>query len=173
MKKHTIAILILGGAFGMIAGTTGCQTVRVEEAKFPPLVGAWRSSVLFKSGTLAAMKDMEFMYVFNAGGTMTESSSYDQTPPVPPAYGIWRLVSERQYEARYEFYWTKPPGNVEELSKGGGWLPGGHGEITQQITLSEDGNSFESVIRLETYDQDGRPTEEASMGTAQGQRIKF
>ena len=36
------------------------------------------------------MKDLEFMYVFNVGGTMTASSNYDGAPPVPPAYGVWR-----------------------------------------------------------------------------------
>ena len=36
---------------------------------------------------LAAMKNLEFMYVFDADGTMTESSNYDSFPPGPPAYG--------------------------------------------------------------------------------------
>ena len=65
------------------------------------------------------------MYVFNLGGTMTESSNYDASPPVPPAYGIWRKVGPRQFEAKYEFYVTKPPAAFEEIAKGGGWGPGG------------------------------------------------
>ncbi len=31
------------------------------------MAGAWRSQVQFSGGTFAAMKDLEFMYVFNAG----------------------------------------------------------------------------------------------------------
>ena len=54
------------------------------------IVGAWKGKVQFKSGAFAEVKDIEFMYVFNAGGTMTESSNYDGAPPVPPAYGIWK-----------------------------------------------------------------------------------
>ena len=54
------------------------------------LVGAWRSHIRFSGGALAEVKDLEFMYVYNAGGTMTESSNYDRAPPVPPAYGVWK-----------------------------------------------------------------------------------
>ena len=45
------------------------------------LVGAWRSKLQFQSGDFAAIRDLEFMYVFNPGGTMTESSNYDAAPP--------------------------------------------------------------------------------------------
>ena len=40
------------------------------------LAGAWRGKVQFTSGAFAEIKDLEFMYAFNAGGTMTESSNY-------------------------------------------------------------------------------------------------
>jgi hypothetical protein len=40
------------------------------------------------------------MYVFNTGGTMTESSNYDGAPPVPPAYGVWRSVGPNEFEAK-------------------------------------------------------------------------
>src|SRR5215831_20302329 len=83
-----------------------CTRVEVDADRY--LVGAWRGSVQFSSGSLAAIKDLEFMYVFNAGGTMTESSNYDGAPPVPPAYGVWQLVADREYEAKYIYYWTKP-----------------------------------------------------------------
>ncbi len=43
-------------------------------------------------------KDLEFMYVFHADGTMTESSNYDAFPPGPPAYGVWRNSGRRQYD---------------------------------------------------------------------------
>ncbi len=42
------------------------------------LVGAWRGKIQFKTGTFSTIKDLEFMYVFNAGGTMTESSNYSR-----------------------------------------------------------------------------------------------
>ena len=58
------------------------------------LFGAWRGSVQFTTGAFAEVKDLDFMYLFNAGGTMLESSNYDGAPPVPPAYGVWRKVGE-------------------------------------------------------------------------------
>src|SRR5437867_672176 len=110
---------------------TGCN--RRENYQDNDLVGAWRGKVQFKSGSFAGMKDLEFMYVFNAGGTMTESSNYDGAPPVPPAYGIWRKTGPRQFEARYEFYSTKAP-SLDDLSKGRGWMPAGHGVLMEKIT---------------------------------------
>ena len=97
------------------------------------LVGAWKGKVQFKRGPFAAVTDLDFLYVFNAGGTMTESSNYDAVPPVTPAYGVWKKTGPRQYEARYVYYWTKPPAALDEITKGGGWPPGGHGVLAQTI----------------------------------------
>ena len=127
----------------------------------------------FKTGAFAAVTDLEFMYVFNAGGTMNESSNYDASPPVPPAYGVWRKTGARQFEAKYAYYWTKAPANLDEITKGGGWSPGGHGVLTQTITLTEDGNAFASEIKYESFDQQGKPTEPSSTASAKGERIKF
>jgi hypothetical protein len=40
-------------------------------------VGQWRARLQIRNGDFAAVGDLESMYVFNAGGTMTESSNYD------------------------------------------------------------------------------------------------
>jgi hypothetical protein len=151
--------------------TAGCSSVSVDESS--ALVGPWRGHVQFTDGAFAAVKDLEFMYTFNAGGTMTESSNYDGAPPVPPAYGAWRKIGEKKYEAKYSFYWTKPPVNFDEIAKGNGWAPGGHGVLTQEITVSADGNGFDSTIRLQMYDQSGRPTDPESRATAQATRMGF
>src|SRR6185369_4814252 len=100
------------------------------------LVGAWRSRVQFESGDFAGIKDAEFMYAINAGGTMTESSNYDCSPPVPPAYGVWRQTGPRQFDLKYVFYMTKPPAHFEDITKGGGWAPAGVGELIEHVTLS-------------------------------------
>ena len=47
------------------------------------LVGAWRSNLEFQTGTFASIKDLAFLYVFNEGGTMTESSW------LPSGYGVF------------------------------------------------------------------------------------
>lgn len=137
-----------------------------------PLVGAWRGKVQFKTGAFAAVTNLEFLYVFNFGGTMTESSNYDAMPPVTPAYGVWKKTGPKQYEARYVYYWTKPPAALDEITKGGGWSPGGHGVLTQRINLSEDGNSFDSTIKYEVFDSQGKPTDPISSAEAHGVRVK-
>jgi hypothetical protein len=137
------------------------------------LVGAWRGHVQFKNGAFAEVKDLEFLYAFNAGGTMTESSNYDGVPPVAPAYGVWRKGGDGTYEARYEYFWTKAPATFDEIAKGGGWMPGGRGVLVQTITLSADGNSFDSMIKFTTLDAQGKATDPVSEASAHGVRIQF
>src|SRR5215831_5152294 len=122
----------------------GVALAACTPASAPPpgpdvLIGAWRSQVHATSGAFTEMKGLEFMYVFNAGGTMTESSNFDSVPPAPPAYGIWRKTGAREFEAKYAFYITKPPGSFAEIAKGGGWEPSGYGVLTEKITVAEHG----------------------------------
>ena len=126
-----------------------------------------------KTGAFSTIKELEFMYVFNAGGTMTESSNYDASPPAPPAYGVWRRIKPGQFEAQYAFYITKAPAGFEDIAKGGGWPPAGHGVFVEKITLSEDGKSFKSTIRYDAFDQTGRPTESGSAAETQAVRMTF
>jgi hypothetical protein len=137
------------------------------------LTGAWRARVQFASGAPAAVKDLEFMYVFNAGGTMTESSNYDGAPPVPPAYGVWRRTGPGAFEVHYEFYATKAPAGFAEIAGGGGWLPAGRGVLVERISLAADGRSFTSAITYTAFDPAGRPAEGGGEGTANGARIDF
>ena len=113
------------------------------------------------------------MYVFTPGGTMTESSNYDAAPPVPPAYGVWKKVGARKYEAKYQFFQSKAASSADELIRGGGWAPYGHGTLSQRITLSADGKSFESGITLELFDRGGKPMAGGGEGSASGTRIAF
>jgi hypothetical protein len=137
------------------------------------LVGAWRGKVTFTSGMFASLKGLEYMYVFNAGGTMTESSNYDGVPPVPPAYGIWKKTAPRTYELKYQFYQTKAVSTNDELRKNGGFLPDGYGIITQTVTLAPDGRTFTSRIAVAMFDNAGKPAAGGSTGTANGERIRF
>jgi len=148
---------------------TGCDIRRPDP--LPSLVGAWRSTVEFTSGPFAAVKDLEFMYVFNAGGTMTESSNYDGAPPVPPAYGVWHSVGENQFEARYEYFATAAPPNLDELSNGGGWLPAGRGVLVERITIAPDKQSYTSTIHYDAFDLRGKPVEGG--GEAGGRAVRI
>src|SRR5436190_24149339 len=98
----------MGSAGRALAVILGLASLSACSGRPPPdqadaLVGAWRSHIKVSSGVLASLPDLEFMTVFNAGGTMTESSNFDGAPPVPPAYGAWRRTAERKFQARYDF----------------------------------------------------------------------
>jgi hypothetical protein len=170
--------LTLRSTLVLLAGllATGCRQPPARAPGRDPghdLVGAWRAKLQFRSGAFAAVRDLEFMYVFNAGGTMTESSNYDAAPPVPPAYGIWRRMGRNQFEAKYEFYVTRAPASLAEVTKGGGWLPTGRGVFTETITLSDGGDSLTSRIRYEALDSAGRPVEVGGEADGRGVRLTF
>lgn len=156
-------------AFAALLLAAGCSTSTQQER----LIGAWRSRLQFASGAFSSVKDLEFMYVFNAGGTLTESSNYDGAPPVPPAYGVWRRVGPDQFEAKYAFYITRAPERLEDMTGGGGWLPAGHGVFTERIRLAADGKSFESTMSYEAFDQSGKPVAGGGNATGHGVRIDF
>lgn len=111
-----------------------------------------RSKITFHSGPFPATKDLEFLYLFIMGGTMTESSNYDAAPPVPPAYGIWRETGQNEYGAKYEFYLTKALPRAPGGSNSEGWLPAGRGVLTEKVILSEGGNRMTSSIRYKVFD---------------------
>lgn len=167
-RLSLVVIALLG-----VAGRPQPKPPAASDPAAPDLLGEWRAKLQFTSGAFAAIKDLEFMYVFNSGGTMTESSNYDAAPPVPPAYGIWRNVGPKQFEAKYEFYVTKAPAAFDEITKGGGWGPAGRGVFVERITLSDDGKSFTSKIRYDQFDTAGKPAEGGGEATGRGVKLTF
>ncbi len=120
------------------------------------------------------MKGLEFLYAYNAGGTMTESSNYDEAAnSSPPAYGIWRKAGPHQFETKYVFYATRAPAPADSIAAGGVWLPDGHGVLTETITLSDDRNSYTSTIRYVAFDNNGKPVAGGGEGVGAGTRIVF
>ena len=172
--KRIIAFVLAIAALLPVAvwGQVASSAARASAAN-DTLAGAWRAKVQFKTGMLADWKNLEFMYAFNHGGTMTESSNYDGSPPGPPAYGVWKKTGARQFEARYEVFLTKSAKPLEEIAKGGGWLPDGHGVLSEKITLSADGKSFTSRVRWDMFDQAGKAVESGIEGTGEGRRMGF
>lgn len=170
LKKLAVLAAFLVVSFASaVPGTFAAEAGR----GYDNLVGAWRGRVQFSKGALAEIKDLEFMYAFNVGGTMTESSNYDAAPPVPPAYGVWRKVGPGRYEAKYQFFQSKAVTTAEEFVKGGGWGRDGYGVLTQKMTLSADGNSFDSRITLELFDRNGKPAAGGGEGTATAQKLRY
>ena len=173
MKTRTIFILFfsVGLLTALSAVTFSCGDSKNTEPD--ELIGAWKGKVQFRTGMFAEVKDLEFMWVFNNGGTMTESSNYDGAPPMPPAYGIWKKISDRQYEARYEFYFTKIPASFEDITKAGGFAPAGYGILTEKITLSDDGKSYKSTIKYDSFDQTGKQMTSGDEADAEAKRMEF
>lgn len=165
------AVLLLSAS--ILAACSPSSSAESAKPAASLLVGAWQSNVTFTTGAFVPMKELRFLYAYNAGGTMTESSNYDGVPPVPPAYGIWREVGPNKFESKYIFYMTKPPAALQEITSGGGWMPTGHGVLTESITLSADGNSFSSTIHWDAFDMAGKPTAGGGDGTTHGTRITF
>jgi len=167
----------LAMVLGALVALAACKDVSPPSSKGAAesdvLVGAWRSQVRAGSGALAEMKDLEFMYVFNLGGTMSESSNYDSVPPVPPAYGVWKKTGPREFEARYAFYNTQPPRNFEDIAKGGGWAPNGYGILAEKIVVADDGKSYKSTLVYTMFDAAGKPAEGGGEATGTGVRMGF
>ena len=137
------------------------------------LVGAWSAKIQFKEGPFAEVDDLEFMYVFNEGGTMTESSNYDAIPPVPPAYGIWRSIGGNTYEAKYRFFANREPDTSDHVAIGSGWLPAGSGTLVETIVVASDSKSFTSTIHYEAFDKSGNRTAGGGNATGKGISLEF
>jgi len=171
----TVILLVTGCAKAPapVEPQAAAEREAAAEPQAPPaLLGAWRSSLQFESGAFAPIKDLEFMYVFNAGGTMTESSNYDGAPPVPPAYGVWRSVGPNEFEAKYEYYATAPSATAEFM-KGAGWPPSGFGVFVERITVSADGQTFTSTMKYDAFDMKGAPIEGGGEAKGKAVRIQF
>jgi ketosteroid isomerase-like protein len=164
-KKVGDTWLIIGGM---------CGNVSAAPAATPQgLAGAWRSTVQFEAGAFAGIKDLQFMYTFHTGGTLTESSNYDAAPPVPPAYGAWREVKPGEYEAKYEFFVSKAPKQFADVASAGGWMPGGRGVLVERIVLGDDGRTFRSTLTLDVFDETGSLVEGGSAAAGRGVRNGF
>ena len=171
MRSFISSILSAGLLSGLLIILFSCGEQKNPQSE--DIVGAWKGKVQFKTGVYSEIKDFEFMWVFNSGGTMTESSNYDGVPPTPPAYGIWKNTGDKQYEARYEFYWNKVPASFEDLTQAGGFPNAGYGVLSEKIILSADGKSYNSTIKFNLFDQAGKQTVFNDEATAEAKRMEF
>jgi len=165
-----LAWLALMAALGCVGGCSRAFPAPGAEPQAPPLIGSWRTKVQFKEGALADLRDLEFMYSFNSGGTLTQSSNYDGTPPVPPGYGVWRQTGPRQFELKYAFY---APAKFVKVKRSAAWVPSGQGTYHETLQLSADGKSYTSHIVYELVNPAGAPIRGGGEGQAAGTRIVF
>lgn len=175
MRDHFASSLAAVSAFLIVTGCTNARATDKDEASNEvSLAGAWRSQIHFNNGVLAAAPGLEFLYSYNAGGTMTESSNYDEAAnSSPPAYGVWRKTGPLTFETKYLFYQTRAPVAADGPGNDNAWLPAGHGSLTESITLSADGNSYKSEIKYVSFDKNGKPRADGGEGTGVATRIVF
>jgi hypothetical protein len=168
--RRTFANRTLPWSVAVLLLFTGCHSGL--SSNHAPLTGAWRSKIIFRSGPLAGMKDLEFLYAYNEGGTMTESSNYDEAAnSSPPAYGVWKATGGRTFETKYVFFTTE---QGDGAPKNRDWWPAGHGVLTEIITVSDDGRTYTSTIRLVTFDTTGKPVPDGGgEGAGSATRIAF
>jgi hypothetical protein len=164
--------LLLAAALALAGCSKAPSPQPSVAAETPALVGAWRAKVRFVGGPLAEMKGLEFLYAYNAGGTMTESSNYDEAEnSSPPAYGAWKQRDARTFETRYVFFTTQVPGPGDGSKGNRDWWPAGHGELTEVITLADDGQTYTSTITLSLFDRADAAIAGGGTGTGAGARI--
>ena len=173
MKNRNIDMSVFSIGLLIVLLTISFSCVEFDNSETENFIGAWKGKVQFRTGEFAQVKDLEFMRVFNSGGTMTESSNYDGVPVVPPAYGMWKKTGDKQYEARYEFYFTKIPASYEVVKKGGGFPPAGYGILIEKITLSDDGKSYKSTIKWDAFDKTGKQINSGDEADAEAKRMEF
>src|SRR4051794_32800268 len=65
LRPHALVFVLAASACG--------ATASVHDTP-DPLVGAWHAYLTVDSGVLTTLTRLEFLYAFNQGGTMTESS---------------------------------------------------------------------------------------------------
>ena len=102
-------------------GEKGASAKASRTAARPGL--GWRSRVTFTSGPFKGVP-FQFLITYSAGGGMVESSNFDESPPVPPAYGSWGRTGDNTFKTTYIFWTTKAVAG-SDASKG--WTFSGSG----------------------------------------------
>jgi len=149
------------------AGCGGGKNAAPKPAA-PSLEGGWRSRVTFTSGPFKGVP-FQFLITYSAGGGMVESSNFDESPPVPPAYGSWGRTGTNTFKNTYIFWTSKAvaPGDA-----GKGWTFSGNGILNEDITLAPTGDSYTSRISYQLYDARDQPISgQSGAGTTTASRI--
>jgi hypothetical protein len=134
----------------------------------PSLEGGWRSHVTFTSGPFKGVP-FQFLITYSAGGGMVESSNFDESPPVTPAYGSWGRTGANTFKNTYVFWTSKA---VAPLDATRGWTFSGSGILNEDITLTAAGDSYTSTISYQLYDTKDQPLAgQSGTGTSTASRI--
>jgi len=159
---------------GFIAAVTFLTCVACGRGSAPPassqpsLEGGWRAHVAFASGPLKGVP-FQFLITYSAGGGLVESSNFDESPPVPPAYGSWGKTGGNTFKTTYIFWTTKAVATGDATK---GWTFSGSGVLSESIALAGSGDAYTSTISYQLYDsKDQALNGQSGTGTAKASRI--
>lgn len=106
--------------------------------KRPSIEGVWDSTVTLQvCASGISIRTFRALNSFEHHGSLVATSEVAQ----PPSLGKWRWLGGRKYRAQFELMRFGAGGVFEGMSR-----------ITRDITMAEDGNSFESVVSIRLFD---------------------
>ena len=109
------------------------------------LEGSWNVQVTpYNCVTGVPATTTPSMLTFMRGGTMQETGSRIAPTLRAPGHGIWTYESRNHYTAKFQFFRFNADGTLA-----------GRQIVTQQTTLSSDGNSFTSSATAQVLDVNG------------------
>lgn len=151
MKRTTAIICGMLAAVWLLAGTASADTVLRRPGH--SIIGAWdvEITVRFDSPDCTTAPMVPFgvnpfpgLQTFHVGGTVSETGSRSPPSTRSPGHGVWRRVGPDDFVARYTFQLFDPNGFLLNIM-----------DISNDIRLAHDGDSFSGVSRLRMTDVSG------------------
>jgi hypothetical protein len=154
MWQTCFVVFSLFGLMVTGCATTGSSTSRQESASETgqSLVGAWEVTASRLRGV------GKNLLTFSSDGTFFRSG--DTHPVLSGAYGAWKRINDREYQATYIAF---------RFDQSGKWI--GSNKTRIQITLGPDGNEFSGVAKVSVRDLQEKE-EGTSESRLQGRRIR-
>ena len=156
MKNQTLKA-IGGTAFAILMLVTFVQmsvsardgdqeTSRNESASNDhKLVGSWNHQVTLRDcQTGTPFVSFPAMVTFNHGGTTQQTAPPEPGGTFLPGHGVWSHRHGRAYSSAFQFFSLNPDGSVARRTI-----------VRGDITLSRDGDSYNSTDTSETFDANG------------------
>lgn len=109
------------------------------------LEGSWNTQVTpYNCQTGVPLTTTPSMLTFMRGGTMMEFGTRNSPTLRGPGQGVWTYNGRRQFTARFQFFRFNADGTLA-----------GRQIVTQNTTLSYDGNNFTSSATAQILDVNG------------------
>jgi hypothetical protein len=158
-----VPLIAFGAALFVASSSAFAES---EESGFASrLEGTWLIHLTQRDCTTgAAGPTFPALLSFARGGTMTETTGSPAFLPGQrsPGLGVWRKTDAHAYLTHDEAF----------ILFSGGPFAAGMQMISHTITLSKDGNSFESVASSRFFDTAGNPLGPSNCGTSVGVRVE-